>query len=120
MRKRRAAKKAAIASYDDTSPKLSCTKDVRILTINRIRKQMGATEGLAFLRDQQAVIDHIHGRYSNTNIRTSALAHIVGHLKAVDGGEPYDLRLHRKTMLKHIEAREKDYARNKLSLQDVD
>ena len=118
MRKRRAAKKKAIASYDDTSPKPTKTKDVRVLTINRIRKQMGASDGLAFLRDQEKVIEHIHGRYSNLNSRMSMLSHIVGHLKAIEGGEPYDLRLYRKVMIAHIEERDRDYARNKLSTQD--
>ncbi len=120
MRKRRAAKKKAIASYDDTSPKPTKTKDMRLLTVNRIRKQMGAPDGLAFLRDQETVIAHIEKRYSNLNTRMSMLSHIVGHLKAIEGGEPYDLRLYRKIMIAHIEERDRDYAKNKLSKQDQD
>ena len=120
MRKRRAAKKKAVANYDDTSPKTTRTKDVRVLTINRIRKQMGAPDGLAFLRDQDTVIAHIEKRYSNLNSRMSTLSHIVGHLKAIEGGAAFDLRLYRKIMIEHIEERDRDYAKNKLSKQDKD
>lgn len=120
MRKRRAAKKKAVANYDDTSPKTTRTKDVRVLTINRIRKQMGEADGLAFLRDQETVIAHIERRYDNLNSRMSMISHIVGHLKAIEGGVAYDLRLYRKVMIALIEERDRDYAKNKLSKQDVD
>ena len=51
MRARRAAKKAAIESYDSTSPTQSKTLDVREKTIDRIRRQMNEKDGLSFLRD---------------------------------------------------------------------